>query len=106
MPLSLGSSPILGPTAPPGLLDGARNPEPEYPAMSQARGEQGVVAVLLRISETGQVQEVEVVTSSGYRALDEAAKRAVARWRFRPAVRNGEPVPGTLRTSIHFRLRQ
>jgi protein TonB len=97
---------VLGAVTPPGLADGIRNPDPEYPAASQARGEQGVVTVLLRISAGGGVEEVEVVRSSGYTALDEAAKRAVQRWRFRPASRDGLAIPGSIRTAIHFRLRQ
>jgi protein TonB len=36
--------------------------------------------------------------------LDAAARRAVQEWRFRPAMRDGEPVAGTIRTSVHFRL--
>jgi len=36
--------------------------------------------------------------------LDAAARRAVADWRFRPAMRDGEAVVGTIRTSVHFRL--
>ena len=89
----------------PASLDGVRNPEPEYPLASRQRGEQGVVTVLLRISEAGQVMGVEVVNTSGHPALDESARRAVQRWRFRPATRDGVPVPGSIRTAIHFRLR-
>ena len=49
---------------------------------SQARGEQGVFTVLLRITAAGSVEEVEVIRSSGYAALDDSARRAVQRWRF------------------------
>jgi periplasmic protein TonB len=91
--------------SPPGLLEGVRNPEPEYPLANRQRGEQGVVTVLLRISEAGEVMEVELVNTSGHSALDESARRAVQRWRFRPATRNGVPIPGSIRTAIHFRLR-
>ena len=105
-PTMPGAAPVLGAVTPPGLMEGIRNPEPEYPAASQRRGEQGVVTLLLRISETGSVQEVEVVHGSGYAVLDESAKRAVRRWRFRPATRDGTPIPGSIRTAIHFRLLQ
>ncbi|MFZ4406356.1 MAG: energy transducer TonB [Paracraurococcus sp.] len=88
----------------PGLLDGVRNPEPDYPLASRQRGERGVVGVVLRLSEAGAVLGVEVVQSSGYPALDESARRAVLRWRFKPATRDGVPVPGTIRTAIHFNL--
>jgi protein TonB len=97
---------VSGPVTPPGLADGIRNPDPEYPLASRMRGEQGVVAVLLHVSATGRVEDVEVLRGSGHGALDAAAERAVRRWRFRPAMRNGMPVPGRIRTSIQFRLNQ
>ena len=102
----LGGSRVVGAVTPPSQIAGFRNPEPEYPFASRSRGEQGVVTVLLRVSEAGQVTGVEVVQTSGHPALDAAAQRAVLRWRFRPAQRDGTPVPGSIRTAIHFRLRQ
>ena len=105
-PPTQGGAPVLGAVTPPGLAEGIRNPDPEYPAASRSQGEQGVVTVLLRISPAGSVEGMEVIRSSGYAALDEAARRAVQRWRFRPAMRDGLAIPGTIRTAIHFRLQQ
>lgn len=64
------------------------------------------MTVFLRISPEGRVDDVEVIRSSGYPALDESAKRAVLRWRFRPAMRDGIPVSGSIRTSVDFRLQR
>ncbi|MBD0271408.1 MAG: energy transducer TonB, partial [Acetobacteraceae bacterium] len=94
-----------GAVSPPGLLDGVRNPEPDYPFASRQRGDEGVVTVRLGISAAGEVTEVEVIATSGHPALDEAARRAAQRWRFRPATRDGVPIPGSIRTAVHFRLR-
>jgi protein TonB len=94
-----------GAVSPPGLVDGGSQ-RPPYPELSRQRGEQGVVGVVISISETGQITAVEVAQSSGYPALDMAAKRAAERWRFRPAMRDGVPIPGSVRTAIHFRLQQ
>jgi protein TonB len=104
-PEAAGGSRAVGTVSPPGLLDGVRNPEPEYPLPNRERGDQGVVTVLLRVSEAGDVMGVEVVATSGHPALDDSARRAVQRWRFRPAMRDGVPVAGSIRTAIHFRLR-
>jgi protein TonB len=45
-----------------------------------------------------------VARSSGFPALDGAARDAVFAWRFRPATVDGQPVPGAIRTTVHFRL--
>ena len=36
--------------------------------------------------------------------LDRAALTAIQRWKFNPALRNGEAVPGTVRVPVIFRL--
>ena len=99
-----GGSKAVGAVSPPAPLEGARNPEPEYPFASRLRGDQGVVRVRLGVSAAGEVTEVEVIATSGHPALDDSARRAVQRWRFRPAMRDGVPVPGSIRTAVHFRL--
>ncbi len=99
-----GASRATGAVSPPGLLEGVRNPDPEYPFASRQRGDQGVVTVRLGVSAAGEVTDVEVIATSGYPALDASARQAVQRWRFRPAMRDGVPIPGSIRTAIHFRL--
>lgn len=103
-PDASGGSRATGAVVPPGLLDGVRNPEPEYPFASRQRGDQGAVTVLLRISETGQVLEAEIISTSGHRSLDDSVLRTAPRLRYRAATRNGMPVPGSLRATYHFRL--
>lgn len=66
-----------------------KRPQPEYPRMSQRRGEQGRVIVRVLISPEGRVLEAMVQKSSGYERLDEAAVRAVRSARFRPYTENG-----------------
>jgi protein TonB len=100
-----GGSQAIGRVTPPGLLSGIRNAEPEYPFASRQRGEQGVVGLVVRVAENGSVLAVELAQSSGHPALDEAARRAVMQWKLKPATRDGVPIPGSIRTSIHFSLR-
>ena len=97
---------IVGAIVPPALLDGTRNVQPEYPAASTFRGEQGVVALVLQIAPSGGVTGVEISRTSGFPLLDEAARKAALRWRFRPATRDGVPIEGTIRTQVHFRLQR
>ena len=76
----------------------------EYPLINRERGDQGAVTVLLLISETGQVVEAEVIRTSGHPALDASVLRTAPRLRYRPATRDGVPVPATLRATFQFRL--
>lgn len=80
------------------------NPSPDYPDLARRRGYEGVVILLARISPEGEPMEVTVQKSSGHRVLDRAARRAVLKWKFRPAIRAGEPVAGEVEIPIRFRL--
>ena len=62
------------------------------------------VQVMLRIAidEAGQVVEVQVATSSGVDAIDEAAQRAAEAMSFLPATWQGEPVPVTIEYPVAF----
>lgn len=100
---SLGAR-ATGAVVPPGADAGHRNAPPEYPPESRRRGEEGVVRLRLHITAAGQVEQAEVLASSGHPALDGAALAAARRWRFRPATQSGLAVPATLATAVHFRL--
>jgi protein TonB len=36
--------------------------------------------------------------------LDQKAMEAVSKWRFRPATKDGKPVPVMVNVEVHFRL--
>lgn len=93
-----------GATAPPSADPAARNLPPIYPPASRLRGEEGVVAMIVTIGPDGRPQAAQIIRGSGHVALDEEARRAVLNWRFRPALRNGEPVSGQIATNIRFTL--
>lgn len=53
----------------------------------------GTVRLRVGIDETGRVKEVKVIKRAGY-GLDEAAVKAMWRFRFSPALgQDGKPVP-------------
>lgn len=66
-----------------------RRPTPEYPRMSQRRGEQGRVIVRVLISPEGTVIDAQIQRSSGHERLDAAALKAVRSARFKPYKENG-----------------
>lgn len=68
------------------------NPRPSYPPQSMALGEKGRVMLRVKVSESGLPLEVALARSSGYRRLDDAARRAVERWKFVPGRRGETPI--------------
>lgn len=79
-------------------------PDPDYPPLSRERGEQGVVMLQLVVDATGRLGEVSVLRSSGFARLDKAARAAVQRWRFQPAIEDGQPVAAQLTLPVRFTL--
>jgi len=79
--------------------------EPEYPAASIRRGEQGRVVVEALVRADGSVAEARVVESSSYSRLDEAALKAVRAAQFTPARRNGQAVESWVKVPVRFVLK-
>ena len=82
-------------------------PPPPYPRAELQRGVQGTVILRIAVDEQGRVLQVEIEQGSGHRRLDRAAQQQVARhWRFKPALRDGQPVAGWVRVPIEFSLQR
>jgi protein TonB len=95
-----GSSGARGGTKPQYLS----NPAPEYPESARAAGEHGNVMLRVEVDVRGRAAGVEISKSSGFRDLDNAAVRAVKRWRFKPATMAGVPVATTINVPVQFQL--
>lgn len=74
------------------VIDAKRNcAMPEYPAASRRLEERGTVILGFLIDLDGRVLDSKVQSSSGYERLDEAARQALSRCRFKPATVDGKP---------------
>ena len=76
---------------PPGLI---KKVEPEYPpgvVLHMAEG-RGVFRVTIN-PKSGEVDEVKIVKSCGYKTLNELAAKALLQWRFQPGTRSPVEVP-------------
>jgi bla regulator protein BlaR1 len=67
--------------------------KPHYPMDSLRYEQQGTVTLGFKIGEDGKVEDSNVKKSSGFPLLDEAAREAVAKCRFKPASQGGKPIP-------------
>lgn len=85
--------------------DYLQNPRPPYPPLSQRLGETGKVIHKVWIGVDGKAQRAELVSSSGYPRLDQAAYETVMRWRYVPGKRNGVPETMPFNVPILWELR-
>lgn len=74
-------------------LQYADAPAPSYPREALMAGAEGTVLLKVLVDVDGTPLSVEIEHSSGNRRLDDAAKRQVLRkWKFRPAIRDGQAI--------------
>jgi protein TonB len=78
------------------------NRPPEFPDEAAMNGEHGTVILVIHITPAGTASGVDVTRSSGFVLLDRAAREAVLRWRFLPAVKDGQPVASDMTMGFVF----
>jgi protein TonB len=65
---------------------------PMYPARAQSQGIEGWVLVQFTVTEAGTVAEPVVLEAQPSGVFDEAAKKAVLKFKYKPRVENGKPI--------------
>lgn len=78
-------------------------PDPVYPRVAQLARIEGVVMLMAVVGLDGRVESVTV--KSGNPMLVEAARAAVLRWRYTPALRDGQPIRVFISVRVGFSLR-
>lgn len=84
------------------LVYATRQTPPVYPIAAKNMRATGVVRVDVTVDENGDVAEVQ--KTSGPSLLQGAAKDAIKKWRFKPFVRDGQPVKATGFVNFNFSL--
>jgi len=80
---------------------------PDYPPRALSRGLEGWVKVQFTITPTGTVKDPTVVDADPKNMFDDAALKAIARWRYNPKVEGGVAVERVgVQTIIRFQLEQ
>ena len=77
---------------------------PSYPPKAKLRRIEGEVHLEFVVGEDGAVRSPMVVQSDPPGLFDQAALRAVERWRFQPGIKRGSPVPVRVRQRLQFSL--
>jgi periplasmic protein TonB len=78
--------------------------QPDYPAAARREGREGVCSVSVTIQPNGRISGVRPVNcpdADFYRATE---RRALSRWRFDPATRDGIAVESTRTENVRFEI--
>jgi TonB family protein len=76
---------------------------PSYTEEARRKKINGIVILSVLVTEEGLPSDIRVVRSLGY-GLDEKAIEAVSQYRFRPAIKDGKPVPYRLEIESNFQI--
>lgn len=79
--------------------------QPDYPAREQREGIEGVAKVRVLIGTDGKVKAVELVSTDSPGFFDETKRRALAKWRFKPATRGGVAEESWQTMTVRFQIR-
>jgi periplasmic protein TonB len=76
-----------------------RTPPPSFP--DALKGTSGIVSLIVVVNEDGSVASASVAksTDAGFEA---ASLEAIAKWKFKPAEINGQPVKSKITVPIRF----
>lgn len=78
--------------------------QPQYPRRAAIAKIEGWVEMEFTITETGAVANPKVINAQPPRIFDREALRALLKWKFKPRVVDGKPVPRQATQRIDFNL--
>jgi protein TonB len=82
-----------------------RSVQPTYPFLAKRKNIEGKVWVRCVVDKDGYPQEPEVFKAEPEGVFEDAALKAIARFKFQPAIKDGEPVDCIVVQPISFDLR-
>jgi protein TonB len=86
------------------LPEYGRNPQIPYPKGARQKGYEGTVMLEVLVNQNGTVDDLKILTSSGYAILDRSAVNGVKTWFFKPAKKGKDPVEMWVQVPVQFKL--
>jgi periplasmic protein TonB len=118
-PIPTPTDPVIGkdpptviesvPAVPP-LIEAKLDPrykstfQPDYPPYEQRNEIEGTVRVRVLVGADGRVKDVVELTSSSPGFFNETKRRALSKWRFKPASRGGTAEESWVTMTVRFEL--
>lgn len=78
--------------------------QPDYPVGERRAEHQGRVVVRVLIGVDGRVKQVEKVSAASDAFFEATERRALQKWRFKPATRDGVPIEAWKNVGVSFVL--
>lgn len=109
-PVSGGGGAVVDPPRPPVMVGASVDPrfadalQPPYPPAEIRAGTEGSVTARVLIGTDGRVKAIDIVKSPSDGLAEATRKQALARWRFKPATRDGVPVEGWKTMTLRFQI--
>ena len=86
------------------LLTSAADLRPPYPQSKLVAEEEATLKLRLTIDEQGRVVAVDPVGRADPIFLASARRHLIAHWRYKPAIKDGQPIPTSIVISLRFQL--
>ena len=96
--------PVVQRVSQPPSLSKPENCRNDYPFFARVLGHEGTTELAFQVLADGTVNGVKVVGSSGYDGLDDAAKACVAKWHYRPAIKDNVLVDAPMTVKVNWNL--
>lgn len=106
----VGGGTVVDPPRPPVMVAPSVDPryeallQPPYPPAAIRRGTEGSVTARVLVGADGRVKAIDIVKSPSDDLSEATRKQALARWRFKPATRDGVPVEGWKTMTLRFQI--
>jgi protein TonB len=86
------------------LPEYSKNPPISYPRRARQKGYEGTVVLEVLVNRNGTVDDLRILTSSGYAILDRSAVQSVKTWSFKPAKKGTDTVDMWVQVPVRFKL--
>ena len=96
--------PVVQRVSQPPSLSKPENCRDAYPFFARLLGHEGTTELAFTVAADGTVSGITVAKSSGYDGLDDAAKDCVAKWHYRPAIKDNALVDAPMTVKVDWNL--
>ena len=85
---------------------GVSTMQPIYPYRARRMAVEGFVDIKFLVDCNGRTRDLTIVKSEPDGVFEKAVEKALSRWRFKPAVKDGKPVETWVTTTVKFVLKK